>query len=76
MLLDGHHLPASGRSPVQLINQHPEHAINPRWRMRKVLEEAGQLGTTCSTSPPGETWVWSSSPTTVTWPSGWWICEI
>ena len=26
---------------VQLIYQHPEKAINPRWRMKKVLEEAG-----------------------------------
>lgn len=29
--------------PVQLIYQHPEKAINPRWRLRKVLEESGQL---------------------------------
>lgn len=43
VLLDGRPLPASGRSPIQLINQHPEHAINPRWRMHRVLEEAGQL---------------------------------
>lgn len=45
ILLNGQPLNTSGRSPVQLINQHPEHAINPRWRMRKVLAEAGQLRT-------------------------------
>ena len=28
---------------MQLIYQHPEKAINPRWRLRKVLEESGQL---------------------------------
>ncbi|WP_249871373.1 ABC transporter ATP-binding protein [Oceanobacillus saliphilus] len=27
--------------PVQLIWQHPEKAINPRWRMKKVLAESG-----------------------------------
>lgn len=43
VLLDGKPLPKKGPLPVQLINQHPEQAINPRWRMRKVLEEAGQL---------------------------------
>lgn len=28
---------------VQLIYQHPELAVNPRWRMRKVLEEVGDI---------------------------------
>jgi peptide/nickel transport system ATP-binding protein len=41
VLLDGKPLPAKGVCPVQLIYQHPEKAINPRWRMRKVLEESG-----------------------------------
>lgn len=27
--------------PVQLVLQHPEQAINPRWRMRQVEEEVG-----------------------------------
>ena len=27
---------------MQLIYQHPEKAINPRWKMKKVLEESGQ----------------------------------
>lgn len=29
--------------PVQLIYQHPELAINPRWKMKKVLEEVGDI---------------------------------
>ena len=28
---------------MQLISQHPEKAINPRWRLKKVLEESGEL---------------------------------
>ena len=43
VLLDGSPLPKTGVCPVQLIYQHPEKAINPRWRLRKVLEESGQL---------------------------------
>lgn len=43
VLLGGAPVNRKGRSPVQLINQHPEHAVNPRWRMRRVLGEAGQL---------------------------------
>lgn len=30
-----------GYNPVQLIFQHPEKAVNPKWKMRKVLEETG-----------------------------------
>lgn len=33
----------TGPHPVQLVWQHPEKAINPRWRMKKVLAEAGDL---------------------------------
>ena len=43
ILLDGKPLPAKGVCPVQLIYQHPEKAINPRWRLRRVLEESGRL---------------------------------
>lgn len=43
VLLDGRPLPGKGVCPVQLICQHPEHAINPRWRMKRVLEESGVL---------------------------------
>lgn len=41
ILLDGKPLPLKGVSPVQLIYQHPEKAINPRWKMKKVLQESG-----------------------------------
>ena len=43
ILLDGEPLPTKGICPVQLIYQHPEKAINPRWKLRKVLEESGEL---------------------------------
>ena len=42
ILLDGRPLPRKGFCPVQLIYQHPEKAINPRWRLRRILEESGQ----------------------------------
>ncbi len=32
-----------GYCPVQLIWQHPELSVNPRWRMRQVLEEGGPV---------------------------------
>ena len=41
--LDGKPLPKKGICPVQLIYQHPEKAINPRWKLKKVLEESGQI---------------------------------
>lgn len=43
ILLDGAPLPKTGVCPVQLICQHPEQAINPRWRLARVLEESGVL---------------------------------
>ena len=43
ILLDGAPLPKRGFSPVQLIYQHPENAINPRWRMKQVLAESNSL---------------------------------
>ncbi|EGO63923.1 ABC transporter ATP-binding protein [Acetonema longum] len=39
VLLDGRELPTEGHSPVQLIYQHPEKAINPLWRMKDILNE-------------------------------------
>ncbi|MFC4321393.1 ABC transporter ATP-binding protein [Litchfieldia salsa] len=33
-------LQKSGYQPIQLILQHPEKAVNPRWKMRKTLNEA------------------------------------
>lgn len=41
---DGGYTPvpaACGYAPVQLIFQHPEKAVNPKWKMKKVLEETG-----------------------------------
>ena len=43
ILLDGKPLPEKGVCPVQLIHQHPEKAINPRWRLKRVLEESGKI---------------------------------
>ncbi|MCR1899388.1 ATP-binding cassette domain-containing protein [Irregularibacter muris] len=41
VFIDGKPIPTKGHHPVQLIYQHPEKAINPRWRMKEVLEEGG-----------------------------------
>lgn len=43
VLLDGNHIPSKGYNPVQLIYQHPEKSINPRLRMKDVLEESGNI---------------------------------
>ncbi len=43
ILLDHAPLPTRGICPVQLICQHPEKAVNPRWKLRRVLEESGKL---------------------------------
>lgn len=43
ILADGKPLPTRGPCPVQLVCQHPQEAINPRWKLRKVLEESGKL---------------------------------
>lgn len=40
--LDGKSLPENGFCPVQLIFQHPELAINPRWRIARVLAESDE----------------------------------
>lgn len=39
ILLDGKPLPKEGYCPVQLIYQHPEKALNPRWKMKDSLCE-------------------------------------
>ncbi|AGN16107.1 ABC transporter ATP-binding protein [Methanobrevibacter sp. AbM4] len=41
--LDGKPLPKKGYNPVQLIFQHPEKVINPKWKMREVLNESWQV---------------------------------
>lgn len=39
ILLDGKPLPKNCFCPVQLVYQHPEKALNPRWKMEKSLNE-------------------------------------
>ena len=39
VLLDAKPLQAKGFCPVQMIYQHPELAVNPRWKMEKTLNE-------------------------------------
>ncbi|GGJ82130.1 hypothetical protein GCM10007063_00700 [Lentibacillus kapialis] len=41
--IDGRTVSRSGAHPVQLIWQHPEKTVNPRWRMRQTLFEDGSL---------------------------------
>ena len=43
VLCDGASLPKKGVCPVQLIGQHPELAVDPRLRMEKTLDEAGDV---------------------------------
>lgn len=38
--MDGHVLPRRGFRPVHLIHQHPDQAVNPRWKMRSVIQES------------------------------------
>lgn len=42
--LDGKPLPSNGYNPVQMIFQHPEKAVNPRWRMSKTISEGWNPG--------------------------------
>ena len=37
---DGSPLPKKGFKPVQLIYQHPEKVMNPKWKMEQVLKES------------------------------------
>lgn len=46
VMVDGHPLPASGHCPVQLLFQHPELAVNPRWKVSKILREAEESSVT------------------------------
>lgn len=40
VLLNGKQIkPGKEGSPVQLIYQHPEKAVNPKWKMKKILNE-------------------------------------
>ncbi len=40
VLFNGKELPKKGFKPVQLIYQHPEKVMNPKWKMDKVLSES------------------------------------
>ncbi|MDR0380956.1 MAG: ATP-binding cassette domain-containing protein [Oscillospiraceae bacterium] len=40
VLFAGKPLPGRGFCPVQLIRQHPEKAVNPRWKLGRTLAEA------------------------------------
>ncbi|WP_319508047.1 ATP-binding cassette domain-containing protein [uncultured Methanolobus sp.] len=37
--IDGNKIPSNGYNPVQLIFQHPEKAVNPKWKMKDILKE-------------------------------------
>lgn len=58
VLIDGEPLPRKGLRPVQLIGQHPEKAVDPRMRIRAILEEAGALDASlCRTLGIQESWM-------------------
>lgn len=40
VLWKGGPLPSKGYCPVQMIYQHPEKAVNPRWKLKKSVTEA------------------------------------
>ena len=40
---DGNPLPKKGFKPVQLIYQHPEKVMNPKWKMEHVLKESWEV---------------------------------
>ena len=42
VLWQGERLKQQGFCPIQLVYQHPEKALNPRWKMKKSLEESGK----------------------------------
>lgn len=42
VLWNNHDLPQNCFCPIQLIYQHPEKALNPRWKMKKSLFETGE----------------------------------
>ena len=40
VLWDGEPLPMRGYRPIQLVYQHPERAVNPRWQLGRTLAES------------------------------------
>lgn len=45
VIVDEQIISSSGIHPVQMVWQHPEKTINPRWRMKQILQEVGHLDT-------------------------------
>ena len=43
VLWDGRPLPKKGSCPVQMISQHPEKAVDPRWKMARIVNEGWQV---------------------------------
>ena len=43
VLWDGKPLPKNVYCPIQMIYQHPEKSVNPRWKMAKILNEAWEV---------------------------------
>ena len=43
ILWDGKPLPKNVYCPIQMIYQHPEKSVNPRWKMAKILNEAWEI---------------------------------
>ncbi|MCK0472387.1 ABC transporter ATP-binding protein [Halalkalibacter sp. APA_J-10(15)] len=39
VLLDGKAIQTNSYYPVQLIHQHPERSVNPKWKMEQILKE-------------------------------------
>ena len=39
VMLDGRPLPVGGYNPVQMVFQHPEKAVNTRWKMKDTISE-------------------------------------
>ena len=37
--IDGKEIPSKKYNPVQLVFQHPEKAVNPKWKMKEILNE-------------------------------------
>lgn len=43
VLFDGEKLSDQGYCPIQLIYQHPEKAVNPKWKMKDILLEGWDI---------------------------------
>ncbi|MEC0225704.1 ABC transporter ATP-binding protein [Paenibacillus alba] len=41
VIADRGRIPSGERNSVQLVLQHPEQAVNPRWKLRRTLQESG-----------------------------------